>query len=136
MGATVELTLLEGFYAVSLLPPDSTLPDWVTASRVMEREPGGGFVNVSFCNDEISIVTPAERVPAGVETDKCWRALKLTETFEFDQPGVVLSVVRPVSEAGLGVFVVSTFQRDYMLVRSESLEQAQTLLTEAGHRWV
>ncbi|RVU35911.1 ACT domain-containing protein [Hwanghaeella grinnelliae] len=130
MGATVDLRLLEGFYAVSFLPPDSAVPNWVT-----EKEPEGGFVNVSFCNDEISIVTPADRVPDGVETDKGWRALKLTGAFAFDQPGIVLSVVRPISEAELGVFVVSTFHRDYLLVRSESLEKAQALLTEAGHRW-
>ena len=130
MGVSVELTLLDGFYAVSLLPPESALPGWVT-----ERDTGGGFVNVSFCTDEISIVTPADRVPDGVETDKGWRALKLTGTFAFDQPGVVLSVVRPLSEAGLGVFVVSTFHRDYLLVRSESLEQARSLLIEAGHSW-
>jgi len=131
MNACVDLALLDGFYAVSLLPPESPVPGWVT-----ERGADGGFVNVSFCTDEISIVTPADRVPDGVETDKGWRALKLTGTFAFDQPGIVLSVVRPVSEAGLGVFVVSTFHRDYLLVRSENLEQARSLLIEAGHNWV
>ena len=146
MAVTVDLTLLEGAYAVTLLPPDSAVPGWVgnagigagTGSRT---DTGAGFVNISYCADELSIVTPADRVPDGIETDggktdKGWRALKLTGSFDFDEPGIVLSVVRPISEAGLAVFVVSTFHRDYLLVRSDSLEKIRALLQEAGHRWV
>lgn len=123
---TVALELLPGDHAITLLPADSALPDWVN---------GPGFVNVSYCSDELSIVTPAERVPGGVQSDKGWRAIKLTGSYDFDQPGIVLSVVQPISEAGLAVFVISTFHRDYLLVRSDSLDRAQTLLREAGHRW-
>ena len=47
---------------------------------------------------------------------------------------MVLSVVRPISEAGLGVFVISTFLRDYLLVRREELAHAKSLLAAAGHR--
>lgn len=129
MTVTVDLALLDGLYAVTLLPPESPIPDWVV---------GNGFVNVSYCKDELSIVTPADRVPSGPngpETDRNWRALKLTAAFDFDQPGIVLSVVRPISEAGLAVFVVSTFHRDYLLVRADSLERVKALLEQAGHRW-
>lgn len=138
MAVTVDLALLEGAYAVTLLPPDSAVPGWVGNAGAVS---GPGFVNISYCGDELSIVTPADRVPDGIETDggktdKGWRALKLTGSFDFDQPGIVLSVVRPISEAGLAVFVVSTFHRDYLLVRSDSLEKIRALLQEAGHRWV
>lgn len=138
MAVTVDLALLEGAYAVTLLPPDSAVPGWVGNAGAAS---GAGFVNISYCGDELSIVTPADRVPDGIETDggktdKGWRALKLTGAFDFDQPGIVLSVVRPISEAGLAVFVVSTFHRDYLLVRSDSLEKIRALLQEAGHRWV
>ena len=131
MPTTVELMLLDGGYAVTLLPPGSALPDWVS---------GPGFVTVSDCDDELSIVTRGDRVPAdlpkGGKTDKGWRALKLTGAFDFDQPGIVLSVVRPISEAGLAVFVVSTFHRDYLLVRTDRLEQVRGLLEAVGHSWV
>ena len=138
MAVTVDLALLEGAYAVTLLPPDSAVPGWVGNAGAAS---GAGFVNISYCGDELSIVTPADRVPDGIETaggktDKGWRALKLTGSFDFDQPGIVLSVVRPISEAGLAVFVVSTFHRDYLMVRSDSLEKIRALLQEAGHRWV
>lgn len=125
MTLAVEIEALDGDYAVTLLPPDRAVPDWVD---------GPGFVNVSRGGDELSIVTPAERVPAGLESDRGWRALKLTGRFAFDQPGVVLSVVRPISEDGRAVFVVSTFHRDYLLVRSRDLRRVRALLVAAGHR--
>ena len=126
MSPSVELELLDGDYAVTLLPPGRALPGWVA---------GPGFVNVSFCDDELSIVTPAARVPAGVTSNRGWRALKLAAEFAFDQPGVVLSVVRPISENGHAVFVVSTFHRDYLLVRAAQIEEIQALLAGAGHRF-
>lgn len=127
MPPSVDLHLLDGEYAVTLLPPGGAVPDWVH---------GPGFVNVSHCSDELSIVTPAERVPGGIAADRGWRAVKLTGSFDLDQPGIVLSVVRPISENGLGVFVISTYHRDYILIRAETLDRARTLLAEAGHRWV
>lgn len=127
MAIAVALEALEGEYAVTLLPPGQDLPDWIS---------GPGFVNVSFCSDELSVVTPAVRVPVGVKSDGGWRALKLTGQFAFDEAGVVLSVVRPISDAGLAVFVVSTFHRDYLLVRSRDLERVEELLAAAGHGFV
>lgn len=123
----IDLYLLDGDYAVTLLPTDAELPDWVR---------GPGFVNVSFCSDELAVVTLAERVPADLKSDGGWRAIKFTGAFGFDQAGVLLSVIRPISEDGLGVFVASTFYRDYLLVRADALERCRALLTKAGHRFV
>lgn len=125
MSLAVELEPLDGEYAVTVLPPSQVMPDWVK---------GPGFVNVSFCSDELSVVTLADRVPSGLESDRGWQALKLVGEFPFDQPGVVLSFVRPISGNGLAVFVVSTFHRDYLLVRSVDFPRVQELLMAAGHQ--
>lgn len=126
MPPRVTLERLEGEYAVSRLPPGQAVPAWVT---------GPGFANISLCDDEISVVTRVERVPEDVTCDRGWCALKLTEQFAFDQPGIVLSVVRPVSEGGDAVFLVSTFERDYLLVRAANFERVRARLLEAGHRF-
>ncbi len=126
MAVAVDLEALDGGYAVSLLPVDQPAPDWVL---------GEGFSNISYCDDELSIVCRNDRVPPDVEHEGGWTAIKLTGAFAFDETGVVLSVVRPLSEDGLGVFVVSTFKRDCLLVKSTDLAQAKTALTAAGHRF-
>jgi len=45
----------------------------------------------------------------------------------------VLSVIEPLSTHGIGIFVVSTFDGDHMLVKSGDLEKARGLLADAGH---
>ena len=126
MAVTVDLEVLEGEYAVCLLPADQPAPDWVR---------GEGFSNVSYCDDELSIVCRSDRVPSDIEHEGEWTAMKLTGSFAFDETGVVLSVVRPLSEEGLGVFVVSTFKRDYLLVKTNDLAKAKAALSAAGHRF-
>jgi len=126
MAITVELEQLTGDYSVSRLPIDQPLPIWVT---------GPGLVNVTYAADEISVVCRSDRVPAKTETSPRWSAIKVSTKFDFDEAGVVLSVVDPISSAGLGVFVVSTFYRYYVLVRTTELESAKQLLLDGGHHF-
>lgn len=125
MTVTLDLKWMPGAYAVVRLAGGSGLPDWAV----------GGVVSVTFAPDETSIVCLAGQVPDGAEVSPGWRMMQLTTKFEFDEAGVVLSVVRPLSEAGLGVFVTSTFYRDYVLVRADETDNAQALLTNAGHHF-
>ena len=123
----LDLQILPGDYAVSLLPIKASQPDWFE---------GDGFRSISFCEDETTVVCLSERVPAEVQSDEGWTAIKLVPDFAFDDAGVALSVVKPISEKGLGVFLISTFQRDYLLVKSADLEKAIEHLEHSGHRIV
>lgn len=123
---TVDLEALEGEYAVSLTPAGSPIPEWAF---------GAGFTNIAACSDELSIVCLRSRVPASVHSDTGWTAIKLSGTFAFDETGVVLSVVKPLSEKQLGVFIVSTFKRDYLLVKTAAFAEAKEVLIAQGHRF-
>lgn len=111
-------------YAVSRLPPNAAIPPWAD---------GPGFVTISRSASELSIVCPAERVPAGTHTEGNWSCLRFVGPFAFGTTGIVLSVVRPLSEGGLGVFVVSTFDGDHILIKDSDLPTAVRLLENAGH---
>ena len=126
MSITVDLEQLAGDYSISRLPVDQPLPDWLT---------GPGLVNVTYATDEISVVCRTDRVPAPTETSPGWNAIKISTKFGFDEAGVVLSVVKPISSAGLGVFIVSTFYRDYLLVRTHEFDTAKRLLLAADHHF-
>jgi len=51
----------------------------------------------------------------------------------FSLSGVVASLVVPLAAAELPIFVISTFESDYVLVRSAQLARAADALEEAGH---
>lgn len=52
---------------------------------------------------------------------------------DFSMIGVVASLVTPLAEAGISVFVVSTFDTDYLLVKADDLARATAALRAAGH---
>ncbi|SJZ94244.1 ACT domain-containing protein [Consotaella salsifontis] len=124
MPLSVRLRRLPGIYAIAHLAPGSPIPEWAD---------GEGFVSISRTDEELSVACRQEQVPAAVQQDREWRCLKLVGPFAFDESGVVLSVIRPISEAGLGVFVVSTFDGDHVLVKAVDLPQVEMLLEAAGH---
>ena len=53
--------------------------------------------------------------------------------FAFDQTGILASVARPLAAAGIAIFAVSTFDTDYVLVKSADLDSALQALAAAGH---
>jgi hypothetical protein len=53
--------------------------------------------------------------------------------FAFEESGVVLRLIEPLSKADLGVFVVCTFDGEHLLVASKDRMQAEKLLRAAGH---
>lgn len=122
-----NLTLLElsGDYAVSRLDAHASIPSWAD---------GAGFVSICRTEDELSVVCLAARVPADIRSDQPWTCFKLVGPFPFDATGIALSVIEPLSGAGVGIFLVSTFDTDYLLVKTDNAARTRALLTEFGHR--
>ncbi len=76
---------------------------------------------------------PDDVVPEDVRCEGGWRALELEGPFEFSEVGVLISVAEPLAEAGVGIFAVSTFDTDYVLVKEKQLESAVASLRGMGH---
>lgn len=121
---SITLEQASGDYAVCRLDAHAAIPAWAD---------GAGFVTISRSAHELSIVCLAERVPAGTVHEGGWTCLRFVGPFAFGATGIVLSVVRPLSEGKLGVFVVSTFDGDHLLVKTADLPEAIRLLGDAGH---
>jgi hypothetical protein len=126
---TLELEALSGEYAVCRLPADAPLPDW---ALVPDRA-GGDFVSISRTSDELSIACPASVVPLGIRAESGWTCFKVAGPLDFSEIGIVASLATPLATAGIGIFVVSTFDTDYLLVKSAARDRAVATLTEAGH---
>lgn len=116
------LELLEPHLAVCRLPAN-TEPSL----------PGGVFASLTRTAEELSLVCEERFAPVGARLERGWRALKVAGPLEFSQVGVLVSLATPLAEAGLSVFVVSTFDTDYLLVKDAGLERAVAALQEAGH---
>jgi hypothetical protein len=117
----------DGPYAIVRLAPDADVPEWATK---------GEFTSISRSADELSIVCPADNLPADVNTQHNWICLKLEGPFPFNLTGVLLSFIQPLSSNGIPIFAVSTFDTDYVLIQEEWAGRATEVLQQAGHELI
>ena len=120
----IELRVLPGEYAVWRLPPDAAMP----------QIEGGAFLSLTRTPEEVSVVSVADAVPEGVRAERDFRCLAVIGPLEFAITGVVAGLSVPLAEAEIPIFVVSTYDTDYLLVRSQYLDRAIQALTNAGFR--
>jgi uncharacterized protein len=122
---TIGICELPGAYAVCRLEPRAPLPAWAD---------GEGFVSISRTTDELSVVCLASRAPADIRKDGPWTAFKFVGPFDFAETGIATAVLNPLAAAGIGVFLVSTFDTDYLLVKRSDRDRAISALRLAEHR--
>jgi hypothetical protein len=120
-----DLSVLPDSLAIVRLGRDASLPSWATH---------GEFFSVTRTSEELSIVCPARQVPPGVTAETGWRALKVAGPFALSEVGVLASLAAPLAKASVSLFVISTFDTDYLIVTEKQLPAAIAALTDAGHR--
>jgi uncharacterized protein len=118
---------LPGPYAIVRLAPESPIPNWATK---------GDFTSVSRSAEELSIVCPADSLPAEVQSKHRWICCKLEGPFPFSQTGVLVSFIEPLSDNGVPIFAISTHDTDFVLVQEEFAGVTLQALNEAGHELV
>ncbi|MDX1502737.1 MAG: ACT domain-containing protein, partial [Thermoanaerobaculia bacterium] len=121
----VALDLLDGVWAVARLAPDTPIPDWLPRD--------GALVSVTRTAEELSLVCPEEAVPRGVRTERGFRCLVVRGPLAFSEIGILAALARPLAEAGVSLFALSTFDTDFLLVPARGLDRAVEALRRAGH---
>ena len=92
------------------------------------------FSFLSATDDEISLVCPTHAVPADATHAKHgWRALKIEGELDFSLIGVIARISGLLAADGISVFVVSTYNTDYILVQAHNIQAAAAALTSGGY---
>jgi len=122
--AKLRFRVSETELAIAKLDPGAAIPSWAT---------GPGFVSVTRTAHELSIVCDASLLPEGVVHERGWAMLELDGPFPFELTGILSSFIVPLAAARIGIFAMSTFDTDFVLVKRESLHAALKALAGAGH---
>jgi hypothetical protein len=117
----LTLRLLDGELAILRLPPEAEAPSWLSFSQAP-------LVSVTRTAHELSIVCASAVVPPGVTCEAGWRAFTVEGKLEFSAIGILAAIVTPLAEAGISILSISTFNTDYVLVRSALLQAATAVL--------
>ena len=120
----LQLELMPETIAVCRLDAGAEVPEWAT----------GGLLSITRTPDELSIICSQPKVPASIQRESDWRCLRVCGPLDFSIVGLIASLTSTLAAARISVFVFSTFETDYLLVKQNQLESAIKSLTAAGHR--
>lgn len=92
------------------------------------------FCFVGKTDEELSLVCPTACVPAHtMERDDGWRAFRIRGVLDFSLIGILARISEILASNQIGIFVVSTYNTDYVLVKAEQFENALSVLSDAGY---
>ena len=120
----LSLAILTDSFAVCRLRADEDFPSWALF---------GSFCSLTRAPDELSIVCPQELVPEGVQAVRGWRSLKVEGKLDFTLVGILSSLTSSLADVGIVVFVIPTYDTDYVFVKENDLDRAVATLRKAGH---
>jgi hypothetical protein len=121
----LELRTFDETFALARLAADAPVPAWVG---------GNDLLAVVRTRNELSIVCRDDTVPQNVtEVERGFRCLAVVGTLDFALTGVISSLAKPLADAGISIFGISTYDTDHILVRADRLEEAKAALRAAGH---
>ena len=126
MSKTPELTLrlLPDSFAIHRLNPDMAVPEAV-------RESQPHFIAQTA--DELSIVCPSS---VYVQSERCepdWSCFMVVGPLDFTLVGIIARISHTLAAERISIFVISTFDTDYILVKNADLDRALKVLQAEGY---
>jgi len=123
----------------------TTLDETIKSSKVIVRRGRYAYLKaqeteindhflISKDNDEITVVTEEKNVSkTKYEKDVKWfKLIEIKVSLPFLAKGFLAKVTKTIADKDLIVLVVSTFSKDYILVREETYKIAVEALKEVG----
>jgi hypothetical protein len=121
----MKLVILPEKLAVCHMAPEQEIPAWVWQRRTL--------LSITYTRDELSLVCTQDSVPPEVVSEQGWRAFQVQGPLDFSLTGILAALAGPLATGGIPIFVLSTFETDYILVREQHLSAAKALLEQEGH---
>ena len=89
---------------------------------------------VGKTDEELSLVCRTENTPAEtMARDDGWRGFRIEGVLDFSLIGILSKLSTILAENHIGIFAVSTYNTDYILVKDESFDRAMDVLAAAGY---
>ncbi|MEW6998606.1 ACT domain-containing protein [Colwelliaceae bacterium BS250] len=113
------LQLLDEYLDIHSFTPETPIPQSVFSASVF-------FIGKT--HDELSIVVPKHIQLDSLEVEKNWRALEVLGPLGFSLTGILSNISGVLAAKEISIFVISTFDTDYILIKQDSVENAVNAL--------
>ena len=115
----LTLKLLSEKYGVCRLDVWEGIPEWADK---------GEFYSITKTSDELSIVCRESNIPNNIKREGDWRILKVEGPLDFSLIGILSSISTLLAKEKISVFVISTYDTDYILIKEKEISKAVNLL--------
>lgn len=115
----MKLILLKDRYSVYRFDIESS----ISLALIKNQE----FYSITETSEELSIVCKEGLLSSNKE-EKNWKILKVQGPLDFGMIGVLYSISKPLAENSISIFVISTFDTDYIMIKEDKLSLALEVL--------
>ncbi|MBQ9573057.1 MAG: ACT domain-containing protein [Acidaminococcaceae bacterium] len=93
-----------------------------------------GFYFIGKTDEELSLVCKTEDTPVkAVERDNGWKGFRIQGTLDFSLVGILSKLSGILADYKIGIFAVSTYNTDYILVKEDNFDRALKVLVAEGY---
>jgi hypothetical protein len=110
----ISLVPLPGEYSIYQLSDNQKIPAEIFDSV---------FYSITRTSDEISVVTTSEIELGNVKANTGWKGFRVDGILDFSLTGILNDITEPLKENQISVFVISTYNTDYIFVKRESFDR-------------
>ena len=121
------LRILDGQFAIHWLEPGAKVP-----ACALNNE----FCWTARTPDELSLVCPDHFEVPATKTEPGWTCIRVEGPLEFELTGIIAGLSGTLADAGVSIFAISTFQTDYLLVKTTDMDDARVALTDNGYAFL
>lgn len=119
--------------AFAIVAGEFTIHRFDPAAEIPPGLAGQPFCWIARTNEELSIVCPSTLDIGSAKRSSGWSCLKVQGPLDLELTGILAEIAAVLARAGVSIVALSTFDTDYVLVKSAQRELAATVLKDAGY---
>ena len=120
------LSVLSETFTIHKLSPDESIPEEILNCN---------YYSVSKTENELSLVCSEVIEVQSLQSSKGWKCIKVKGPLDFNLTGILAGISDILAKENISIFAISTFDTDYILVRTHDLSSARTTLRQAGYKF-
>ena len=120
------LSVLSETFTIHKLSPDFSIPEEILKNN---------YYSVTKTDNELSVVCSELIEVKSLQSSKGWKCIKVKGPLDFNLTGIFAGISDILAQANISIFAISTFDTDYILVRSQNLSSARNKLSKAGYKF-
>lgn len=120
------ITILANEFTIHRFEAKKPIPNIVFESK---------YYWIGKTDEELSVVCDSKIKLNSSKSDGNWSILKLVGQFDFSLVGILADITSALSEAGISIVALSTYDTDYIMVKTAKVQQAKKVLSEVGYQF-